>query len=106
MEHLTRHPTNTDFQTWETSAAFVVWRVGDALTFSQALGSEGGAERKLDGLLTKAAIGTLGGHDLAALVSTTRQAICRWIRLSRSCWRLRRLWRCTTTLGSGRRGAE
>ncbi len=50
---------------------FVVWRVGDPLTFSQALGSEGSAEGKLDGPLTNAAIGTLGGHDLSALVSTT-----------------------------------
>jgi modulator of FtsH protease HflC len=49
---------------------FVVWRIGDALAFSQAVGSEGGAEAKLDGLLTNAAIGTLGGHDLSALVST------------------------------------
>jgi len=50
--------------------SFVVWRIGDALAFTQAIGSEGGAEAKLDGLLTNAAIGTLGGHDLSALVST------------------------------------
>jgi modulator of FtsH protease HflC len=49
---------------------FVVWRIGDPLTFTQAIGTEGGAEAKLDGLLTNAAIGTLGGHDLSALVST------------------------------------
>jgi modulator of FtsH protease HflC len=50
--------------------SFVVWRIGDPLTFAQALGSESGAEGKLDGLLTNAAIGTLGEHDLSALVST------------------------------------
>ena len=49
---------------------FVVWRIGDPLAFTQAIGAEGGAEGKLDGLLTNAAIGTLGGHDLSALVST------------------------------------
>ena len=49
---------------------FVVWRIGDPLAFVQAIGSRGGAEGKLDGLLTNAAIGTLGGHDLSALVST------------------------------------
>ena len=49
---------------------FVVWRIGDPLTFIQAVGTEGDAEGKLDGLLTNAAIGTLGGHDLSALVST------------------------------------
>jgi membrane protease subunit HflC len=49
---------------------FVVWRVGDPLTFVQSIGEEAAAEGKLDGLLTNAAIGTLGGHDLSALVST------------------------------------
>ena len=49
---------------------FVVWRIGDPLAFTQAIGTAGGAEAKLDGLLTNAAIGTLGGHDLSALVST------------------------------------
>ena len=49
---------------------FVVWRIGDPLAFTQAIGPNGGAEGKLDGLLTNAAIGTLGGHDLSALVST------------------------------------
>ena len=64
-EMLTRDKKNIIART------FVVWRVGDALTFAQAVGSESGAEAKLDGLLTNAAIGTLGGHDLSALVSTT-----------------------------------
>ncbi len=50
--------------------SFVVWRIGDPLTFTQAIGNEGAAEGKLDGLMTNAAIGTLGGHDLSALVST------------------------------------
>jgi membrane protease subunit HflC len=53
---------------------FVVWRIGDALSFTQSVGLEGtGAEGKLDGLLTNAAIGTLGGHDLSSLVSTNPQ---------------------------------
>src|ERR1700730_7293411 len=65
-EMLTRDKKNIIART------FVVWRIGDALTFTQAIGSGGsGAEAKLDGLLTNAAIGTLGGHDVSALVSTT-----------------------------------
>src|ERR1700680_844346 len=63
-EMLTRDKKNVIART------FVVWRIGDPLTFTQAIGTEGGAEAKLDGLLTNAAIGTLGGHDLSALVST------------------------------------
>src|SRR6202162_352661 len=63
-EMLTRDKKNIIART------FVVWRIGDALAFTQAIGSEGGAEAKLDGLLTNAAIGTLGGQDLSALVST------------------------------------
>ena len=63
-EMLTRDKKNIIART------FVVWRIGDPLTFTQAIGTEGGAEAKLDGLLTNAAIGTLGGHDLSALVST------------------------------------
>jgi membrane protease subunit HflC len=66
-EMLTRDKKNIIART------FVVWRIGDALTFTQAIGTEGGAEAKLDGLLTNAAIGTLGGHDLSALVSTNPQ---------------------------------
>ena len=66
-EMLTRDKKNIIVRT------FVVWRIGDVLTFMQAIGSEGGAEAKLDGLLTNAAIGTLGGHDLSALVSTDPQ---------------------------------
>ncbi|HTU35484.1 MAG TPA: protease modulator HflC [Candidatus Acidoferrum sp.] len=63
-EMLTRDKKNVIART------FVVWRIGDPLTFTQAIGNEAGAEDKLDGLLTNAAIGTLGGHDLSALVST------------------------------------
>src|ERR1700681_1875370 len=63
-EMLTRDKKNIIART------FVVWRIGDALAFTQAVGIDGGAESKLDGLLTNAAIGTLGGHDLSALVST------------------------------------
>src|SRR5580693_2673897 len=63
-EMLTRDKKNIIART------FVIWRIGDALAFTQAIGTEGGAEAKLDGLLTNAAIGTLGGHDLSAMVST------------------------------------
>src|ERR1700680_4805823 len=63
-EMLTRDKKNIIART------FVVWRMGDPLAFTQAIGNQGGAEAKLDGLLTNAAIGTLGGHDLSALVST------------------------------------
>ncbi len=64
-EMLTRDKKNIVART------FVVWRIGDPIVFSQSVGPEAGAEGKLDGLLTNAAIGTLGGHDLSALVSTT-----------------------------------
>jgi modulator of FtsH protease HflC len=63
-EMLTRDKKNIIART------FVVWRIGDPLAYIQAIGPLGGAEAKLDGLLTNAAIGTLGGHDLSALVST------------------------------------
>jgi membrane protease subunit HflC len=64
-EMLTRDKKNIIART------FVVWRIGDPLAFTQAIGASGGAETRLDGLLTNAAIGTLGSHDLSALVSTT-----------------------------------
>lgn len=63
-EMLTRDKKNIIART------FVVWRIGDPLVFTQSIGVESGAEARLDGLLTNAAIGTLGGHDLSALVST------------------------------------
>ena len=63
-EMLTRDKKNVIART------FVVWRIGDPLAFTQALGSEAAAGGKLDGLLANAAIGILGGHDLSALVST------------------------------------
>ena len=66
-EMLTRDKKNVIART------FVVWRIGDPLAFVQAIGNESGADAKLDGLLTNAAIGTLGGHDLSALVSTNPQ---------------------------------
>jgi modulator of FtsH protease HflC len=50
--------------------SFLVWRIHDVLEFIQAVGSERDAEGKLDGLLTNAAIATLGKHDLSAIVST------------------------------------
>ena len=64
-EMLTRDKKNVIART------FVVWRVGDPVAFVQAVGQQGAADGKLDGLLTNAAIGTLGSHDLSALVSTT-----------------------------------
>jgi membrane protease subunit HflC len=63
-EMLTRDKKNIIART------FIVWRIGEILTFTQAIGDGSAAESKLDGLLTNAAIGTLGGHDLSALVST------------------------------------
>ncbi|HEY3807255.1 MAG TPA: protease modulator HflC [Kofleriaceae bacterium] len=63
-EMLTRDKKNIIART------FVVWRVADPLLFSQAVGGDGMTESKLDGLLTNAAISTLGAHDLTALVST------------------------------------
>ena len=66
-EMLTRDKKNIIART------FVVWRVDNPLQFNQAVGDESQAAAKLDGLLTNAAIGTLGGHDLSALVSTNPQ---------------------------------
>jgi membrane protease subunit HflC len=63
-EMLTRDKKNIIART------FVVWRIGDPLTFVQAIGGESGAEERLDSLTTNAAVGTLGEHDLSALVST------------------------------------
>ena len=63
-EMLTRDKKNIVART------FVVWRIGDPLVFVQAIGDASNAEDRLDGLLTNAAIGTLGGHDLSSLVST------------------------------------
>jgi len=63
-EMLTRDKKNVIVRT------FVIWRIGDPLAFAQSIGAEGDAEGKLDGLLTNAAIGTLGEHDLSAIVST------------------------------------
>jgi membrane protease subunit HflC len=49
---------------------FAVWHVADSLLFYQSIGNYEGADAKLDGMLANAAIGTLGGHDLSAIVST------------------------------------
>src|SRR5579862_9386265 len=49
-EMLTRDRKNVIART------FVVWRIGDPLLFSQAVGVQNGADAKLDGLLTNAAI--------------------------------------------------
>lgn len=66
-EMLTRDKKNVIART------FVIWRIGDPLAYTQSIGVAGSAEQKLEGLLTNAAIGTLGGHDLSALVSTNPQ---------------------------------
>ena len=50
--------------------SYAVWRVTDPLLFHQAVGSIEGAELKLDGLITNAAIGVMGRYDLSAIVST------------------------------------
>ncbi|MEM6925712.1 MAG: protease modulator HflC [Myxococcota bacterium] len=50
--------------------SYTVWKVVDPLLFHQAVGSIESAEVKLDGLITNAAIGVLGRHDLSAIVST------------------------------------
>ncbi len=50
--------------------SYVVWRVSDPLRFYTAVGGVDAAEEKLDGLVLNAAIGVMGRHDLAALVST------------------------------------
>ncbi len=57
-------------------------------------GPRGGAEGKLDGLLTNAAIGTLGGHDLSALVSTNPSRSAGGSDRIRASWPPRRRWRC------------
>lgn len=63
-EMLTRDKKNIIVRT------FVVWRIDDVLTVTQAIGDQSKVEEKLDGLVTNAAIATLGEHDLSALVST------------------------------------
>jgi membrane protease subunit HflC len=49
---------------------FVVWSIGQPLTFLQAIGDPGVAEERLDGLVTNARNTMLGSYDLSALVST------------------------------------
>jgi membrane protease subunit HflC len=69
VETLTRDKRNAVLQ------AFVVWSVGDPLTFLQAVGDAGGAEERLDGLITNAKNAVLGRYDLDALVSTVPGAV-------------------------------
>lgn len=66
-EMLTRDKKNIIART------FVVWRVGDALAFTQAIATQSDAEGKLDGLLTNAAIGTVKPDEVAVIL--------RWGRL-------------------------
>jgi membrane protease subunit HflC len=69
VETLTRDKRNVVLQ------AFVVWSIGDALTFLQSLGDSRTAEDRLDGLVTNAKNAVLGRYDLGALVSTDPAAI-------------------------------
>ena len=64
-ETLTRDKRNIVLRT------FVVWSVGDPLSFLQAVGDLTTAEDRLDGLVTNAQNAVLGRYELAALVSTT-----------------------------------
>lgn len=54
---------------------FVVWGIGDPLTFLQAMGTEEIAEDRLDGLITDAKNAVLGTYDLAALVNTDTEQL-------------------------------
>jgi membrane protease subunit HflC len=63
-ETLTRDKRNIVLRT------FVVWSVGEPLTFLQAVGDLVTAEDRLDGLVTNAKNAVLGRYELAALVST------------------------------------
>jgi membrane protease subunit HflC len=63
-ETLTRDKKNIVLQ------AFVVWSVGDPLTFLTTMGDLRTADDRLDGLVTNAKNALLGRYDLAALVST------------------------------------
>jgi len=68
-ETLTRDKKNVILRT------FVVWSVGDPLTFLQSMGDLETAEARLDGLVTNAKNAVLGGYDLSALVSSEPGAI-------------------------------
>jgi len=68
-ETLTRDKKNVILRT------FVIWSVGDPLTFLQSMGDLETAEDRLDGLVTNAKNAVLGGYDLSALVSTEPGAI-------------------------------
>ncbi len=63
-ETLTRDKKNIVLRT------FVVWSVGEPLTFLQAVGDLASAEDRLDGLVTNAKNAVLGRYELVALAST------------------------------------
>jgi membrane protease subunit HflC len=64
VETLTRDKKNIVLRT------FVIWSVGEPLTFLQSVGDLATAEDRLDGLVTNAKNAVLGRYELAALVST------------------------------------
>jgi membrane protease subunit HflC len=64
VETLTRDKKNIVLRT------FVVWSVGEPLTFLQSVGDLATAEDRLDGLVTNAKNAVLGRYELTALVST------------------------------------
>jgi membrane protease subunit HflC len=64
VETLTRDKKNIVLRT------FVIWSVGEPLTFLQSVGDLAAAEDRLDGLVTNAKNAVLGRYELAALVST------------------------------------
>ncbi len=64
VETLTRDKKNIVLRT------FVIWSVGDPLTFLQSVGDLASAEDRLDGLVTNAKNAVLGRYELVALVST------------------------------------
>ena len=64
VETLTRDKKNIVLRT------FVIWSIGEPLTFLQSVGDLASAEDRLDGLVTNAKNAVLGRYELVALVST------------------------------------
>jgi membrane protease subunit HflC len=64
VETLTRDKKNIVLRT------FVIWSIGEPLTFLQSVGDLVTAEDRLDGLVTNAKNAVLGRYELVALVST------------------------------------
>lgn len=64
VETLTRDKKNIVLRT------FVIWSIGEPLTFLQSVGDLATAEDRLDGLVTNAKNAVLGRYELVALVST------------------------------------